>query len=319
MTINTSKVLVIYNTCGISGRDNTDFYINALSTIFQQQHIDFDVVVSSCLNTQSTIDRIKNTYGDKLSINWIKEILPINVTFNHSIIEQVKRNGKYNGYILIDSDIMLKHTNDIYNLFNVLKSGQNGIVSSRTNTDTGLEWWFDTNTYQDLIKDGNFIVPLGKAINSHFQIYSSELFDYYGKILSDIFAAYCSESVMTFVCAAIKQHWVLSKDVLVYHHHNMDGSSSGFDPEGWRNSGHEHFEHPFRINSIMERVASDEAKRLGLGYEEWLEIVVHDPDQYDNDGFCKNEELKDYIKHNLYLTKHELDYEGITHEFIKQD
>lgn len=311
-----TKALIIYNTCGISGKDNTDFYLNAIGTILQQEFIDFDIVVSSCLNTQFTIDKIYETYKDKLSINWTKEVLPINTTFNHSILEQVKRKGKYDGYFLMDSDILLQKTSDVYNLFSILKSGPNGMVSARTNTDTGLSWWFNTDTYQDLIKNGNFTVPLGKAINSHFQVYSSEFFDFYGKILCDIFAGYCSESVMTFVCSAIKQNWILSKDVLVYHHHCMDGSSSGFDPEEWRKTRN-HYDHPFRINSIMDRVASDEAKKLGLGYEEWLKIVVHDPAQYDENGFCINDELKNYIKDNLYLKNNELNYEDIEHEFIE--
>ena len=318
-TASTKKILAVYNTCGISGKDNTDFYLQALDAIFQQDFIDFDVVMSSCLNTESTINRIREGFGSKININWTKDILPVNVTFNHSIVEQVKRFGEYDSYLFIDSDVIFQRTDDFLKLFNILKSGPHGVVSARTNTDMGLEWWFNTNTDKKLLEEGDFVLPLGKAINSHCQIYSNEIFNTYGRILSDIFAAYCSESVMPFICAAIKKNWVLAKDVLVFHKHYMDESSSGFDPEGWRGSGNKHYDHPFKINSIMERVGSQTARRLGLGYEECDKIVMHDESQYDGNGFCINEELKNYIKENLYLKKDELDYDKINHDFFVKE
>jgi hypothetical protein len=66
--------------------------------------------------------------------------------------------------------------------------------------------------------------------------------------------------------------------------------------------------HPLFGESLIEKFTNETALRLGLGYEECQNIVNHDPSQWDENFHCRNEELKQYIKENLYLTTGEFDY-----------
>jgi hypothetical protein len=42
----------------------------------------------------------------------------------------------------------------------------------------------------------------------------------------------------------------------------------------------------------------------------------HDSSQYDENYHSTNEDLKEFLKNNLFLKKEELDYEEIEHEFF---
>ena len=54
------KYLIVYNICGISGKDNTDYYIEAIKTITEQTYKDYNLIVSSCLNTKEQINKVKS-------------------------------------------------------------------------------------------------------------------------------------------------------------------------------------------------------------------------------------------------------------------
>ena len=43
---------------------------------------------------------------------------------------------------------------------------------------------------------------------------------------------------------------------------------------------------------------------------------MHDKNQFDENYHCINENLKDFIKENLFLKKEELDYEQINSEWV---
>ena len=94
----------------------------------------------------------------------------------------------------------------------------------------------------------------------------------------------------------------------------MDGPSCGTDPEAHKlrkefevTGG---YDHAFAMPSLLHIFTNEKARKLGLGYEECQEIVVHDPSQF-KDNLCINEELKFYIKDNLYLSKDKFDYDSI--------
>ena len=96
-------ILVVYNTCGISGRENSASYIKNIKSILSQEFDSFDLVVSCCMVNILTKTMLLNEFEGDVKFNFINEVHPVNVTFNHSVIETIKRYGEYNAYMYIDS------------------------------------------------------------------------------------------------------------------------------------------------------------------------------------------------------------------------
>jgi hypothetical protein len=295
---------IIYNTCGIKG-EHPEQYAEAIDRILNQEFNDFKLIVSSCLNTTQCGDYLKSRFGDRILINKIQEKLPVNVTFNHSCLLARDTYGEFEGYLYVDSGIFLKTPKDIGNLYTLFKSGDYGMVAAQVDSDGGYLDWFglgkdnhDSSSNHLLFKDGDFIIPIGKTVNLHFQIFSKSIMDFYGYLFPDIYAGHCSESVFSFVCAAISNKFVLSKDVIVSHIQGMDGQSSGFDPHIWQRNGKPSYDHPFLVDSVVDIAKS--GYKFGFGYEEIRHIVDHDPDKFDG-YLAKDPNLKEFIRNTQYI------------------
>jgi len=135
---------------------------------------------------------------------------------------------------------------------------------------------------------------------------------YDNRVWPDIFASYSSETVFSFLVAAIQKRWAVVTTPRVTHIVEMDGRSAGFKnelaPISW--------DHMYKIpHSILDICAAGQP--YGLGYQECDQIAMHDPTQFDEKGYCINSDLEDFIKENLFLSKDYLDYDKIYHEFIK--
>lgn len=316
------KLLVVFNTCGIA-RENYQQYIFGINSIVNQEFDSFRVVMSSCLNSKNLREGVRNFFGDKISYNFIDDKLPVNVTFNHSCLKAREEFGDFDGYLYIDSGITLTKSDNLSKLYELFKSGPNAMVAAQTSTDAGYLQWFgigshhhDTSQNHLLFQNGDFQIPVGKTVNLHVQIFSKDLLDAYNYLVPDIYAGYCTESVFSFLCAAIKQRFMLSKDVIVDHIHGMDGGSSGFDPIEWVKTGRPTQDHPFLVDSVY-RIAKD-GHQYGFGYEECANLVNHNPDLYDENGFCKNEHLAKWIRDNQFVGNIGLlDYSTINHTWIR--
>lgn len=318
------KILVVYNTCGISGKENSKDYIHSINSILSQKFDSFDLIISSCLNTQETIDLIAKEFSGKISINYIKEKHPVNVTFNHSINTAVAFFGEYEGYLYVDSGTSFPNSNLLSDLYSYLSTGKYGMITPQPENDTEYFYGLGVGRFDKddeyarsvLFQNGNYIIPPGKAMGTHTNLISSSLRQYYGNTYPDIFASHCTESTFSFLSAALKKNWILLKDHILPHKISLDGQSSGFSPVEWVMSGKATYDHPYKIKSVIERIVTQEAYDCGFGYEECRKLFLHNPLQYDENYHCKNDQLKDFIKRKLFLTKEELDYEKIKHEFL---
>ena len=112
----------------------------------------------------------------------------------------------------------------------------------------------------------------------------------------------------------MKLKWCISKDHCITHHANTDVPSAGFRPE-IREGPPWDYPIPHFGDSLIHVFKNQKAISLGLGYEECENIVNHDPSQYDNNGFCINDELKYYLRDNVYLNKKQLDFDTIEGEY----
>lgn len=308
--------ITIFNTCGISGRDNLDTYIENIQSLLSE-NIEQRVVVSSCLNTPESRMRLENHFGNKIGYNYFDDRYTVNVTFNKTA--KVCRNhfgaDNIQGYFYIDSGVCITEKDTMVALTEELSDSRVGMVSTNSTTDNGYKPWFGRELTE------RELVPPGKALHPHCHIFSPKILEFYGGLWPDIFGSYCTESTMSFLVAAIKLWWVARPDLMVGHVSSMDGASSGFTHEhpavfASQHFGHGIWNHTIGKKSMRQIIADPEGYSNGFGYEEIQKILMHKPECFDENYFCKNEKLKEFLKNNIFLSKDELDYDAIRCRFV---
>ena len=308
------RYLTVFNTCGISGLENSDHYIGAIQSILDQEHEGNEVLISSCLNSQETRDKLVNHFKDKVHYHFIDEKLTVNITFNLSVINATKILGEFDGYIYVDSGVTFgDSTNIISEIKKRHKTEKFSMISIQTDTDTGYKNWFDRGDDEHFKED--FVVPVGKCCNLHVQLFTKELLEEYGNIIHDIFAAWSTESTFSFMNAAIKKQWVVIGGNIVKHLVSMDGASSGFPSHSHGDS----WDNLLCGKRMSEIINKPEAKSSGFGYEEWRGVLEHDPSRFDESMHSVDGELRNFIKENLFLNEGEFDYNKVGSQFLTKE
>ena len=298
------KILGVFNTCGIGGKDDADIYIRHFGSLLESTDTArHHFVISDCLCSEQTRKALREFVLD-MGFNTVEinDKVPVNVSFNHTVNAMVELDGEYDGYLYVDSGISFPDPDCFTKLVERFQTGKYGMVSATPNTDTGFQNWLGT---EDLPED--FIVPIGRACNLHCQIFHNDIRRAYGNVLPDIFASFCTESTFSFLNAAINKKWVICKDAKCDHKVSMDGPSSGFYPNNvipWF--------HMFKSRRPMQEVIADPlAYEVGFGYEEVRSVLNHDRAKFDENGFALDSRLKDFLRDNLYLSKDVFDYDSI--------
>jgi hypothetical protein len=308
---------LIYNTCGLSGKETSRWYIQCIETILGQKGVPFRVCLSSCLNSDETVDRLVKHFGQRISYNLIRDKIPVNTSMNHSVLKMVEYFGPANSYGYIDSGAFFLNENSLKRLVDVHDSGPYGMVASNAQSDNGY-WLLDNEVY----RVSPYIIPIERACHPHIQLHSNRMFNYFGKVWPDIFASFCSESIFTVLCRSIGTHWVTCSDVMVGHDRSVDGPSSGFlceQSEVLRKQadGKGVWSHTFRTKRTMKEIVFDPAYVQAGGLFECCQgILMPDLTKYDENGFAKDPTLKEYLRDNFFLKKDEFDYDQVAGEFI---
>tara|TARA_B100000214_G_scaffold287603_1_gene217180 strand:- start:263 stop:1255 length:993 start_codon:yes stop_codon:yes gene_type:complete len=327
------SLLIVYNACGASGRENSAFYIRNIRTILAQELSDKKVVFSGCMIHKQTFEEVYREFGDTISYYLTNERLAVNQSFNHAVTRAVREFGKFDGYMYVASDV--RFTDDpqsLSRLHDRILQPDMGIVSPEIDRDNGYFWWFDFEEDQNLFdvygRDKDFVVPLGTTANLHTAIFSREIYEAYGRVLPDVFVSYCTESTFSFLAAAVRQKFVIANDVKYTHgegtgvHQGLDGQTLAFGA-AWDRV------YP-GSRTIKEIVEDPEAKACGFGHEEWVPrfihkmdvpddktYLIHDPEQFDENSFSKDDRLKKFLAKNIFLGTDVLDYDKINSRFIK--
>lgn len=311
------KLLVVYNTCGIQ-RDNTDWYIECINSLLEQDFDDYRVVLSSCLNSPECFKKVYDTFGNKISYCYHAEPHTVNITFNKTVQECVSHFGEFEGYLYVDSGVIFSRKDVLQKAYDLYMSGPYAFTSVQVDTDTGFDQIGFENDPSDAIqvKEEDFIVPVGAACNLHSQIFSNQAYKAFdNRLMPDVFKAYCTESTFSFLCAALQKKWVILKDIVVRHEKGVDGASvsvphwSPVHKNPWNNL--------FADRNALDFIKDPEAIAAGLGYEECNRIMIHDPSKYDKNGYSNQpDKLIKMINKYFFLTKEELNYENIKCRFI---
>lgn len=305
-----NKYLIIYNICEI-GTKNCDWYTKCIDNLLKINYKRYHIVVSGCRVSTETKQELYNRYKDKVSFIYTENFLAVNVTFNLAVRYCVKKFGSFTGYLYFDSGVDIENN---YGLLNEIEErvlqDKYSMITIQTDTDTGHGNW----NLPQYIKNSDFIMPVGKCCNLHVSYFSDELrVAFNNKIIPDIFNAYCTESVFSFLNACIQKQWVIVKDLILTHIKEQDGATMSYDhigPRGvpWNNL--------YAMADMREIINDPKAREVGLGYEERTGVLRHDPQLYTAEGHCKNNKLKDYIKDKLFLSPDQLDYDHILNTFI---
>lgn len=309
-----NKLLVVYNTCGFSGREHVDWYIDCINNLLEQDFQDFKLVVSSCGNRMPVIKKLISTFKNRVSYNFINDRITVNQSFNHTVKKCVEEFGEFEGYLYIDSGINVRDNKKVLSeAYELFKSDNYGMLTIQASNDNGFKQWIGVDEY---VTGENFIIPVGRACNLHTQIFSNEVFKAFdNKIIPDIFVAYCTESIFSFLAAAVKQKWVIMKDMVLEHLKSIDGATCGFDHTGPKGDNKNNL---FANLDIYEICKDPEAWESGFGYEEMQGVMHHDPEKYNEKGEVKDpNRLKEFIRTRMFLTKEQFDYGKVVHKFIK--
>ena len=160
------KIQISYNVCGL-GKDNTDYYIKAIESILNQNFDSFHVVLSSCLNTRTQRNKLRNHFKDKISYCFIDELVPVPISHNISVLQYIKYFEEARFYCYVDSGIDFKEDKLILQkLYNLANNGPYGLISARANSDMG-QGTVLPKEFDEIILKNDYIIPLGTATNAH--------------------------------------------------------------------------------------------------------------------------------------------------------
>jgi len=329
-----NKLLVIYNTCGMNldAPYIIDYYINSIEGLLEQDFEDYKIVLSMYKNSLKCKKVLAQRFGNKISYVFYDEgLLTVNQTFNKTIQLCVEKFGKFEGYFYVNSGMTFgpcrttthpvhgsayydRDPNILKKLYETFKSGPYSMATVLVDWDAGFSqigFKYDSGPPAQ-IQGEDFIIPVGKAVNAHIQIYSHEFYEAYGRrVVPDVFAAYCSESIHSFLNAAIKKKWVIMKDIILHHQGTLEGSSSASFPHRSLKYGNP-WNNLLHGRSALDFINDPEAIEAGLGYEECNQIMMHKEEAFDENGYAKYpEKLKEIIKKYFFLSKDEFDYDKI--------
>ena len=242
----------------------------------------------------------------------------VHITFNLAI-QYFKAMNNFTYFIFCSDDCMMINNKDLSTLLSVFQHSTDiGQVTALVNRDNAAKWY---PKYSGFEKDSLPVyVSLGEAVNIHLSIYSKFFMEKYDYKYIDVLTAWATESVGTFLHAAIGTRWAHCKSVQLKHPKNVKPIQKGY-------SGYNTYKNFRSIESIFEG-----GVQLGLGFECWMNLPeLHSTKEnrkkmlkwdkykfchmfnkkvYSKTGECKNKEkLYNYIKENLFLPKNIFDYD----------
>jgi len=305
------RATLIYNICGINGKDNNGSYCWSIDSILEQKknvNFELDIVVSSCLSKDRDLYELDQVYGNLIKIIEHKDKVPVNITFNNS----VRLSRESDVYIYVDSGVTFTNPHQLQKLFDMHFAEDCAISVLKTDTDSGFVGWFGS---EDIAKHQHYHIPLGKTCNLHCAMFDKSILEAYGRILPDVFAGQCTESTFSFIAASVCKNFVILKEEVCEHVISLDGASAGFLHEVHQQKVPP-FNHTVKFSkkTIMERLEehSENAIKYGLGFEENKNVFRHNPNAYYQ-GFPRNPKgLQEVINKVFYLQKDEFDYVKLT-------
>lgn len=317
-------LLIVYNTFG--GNDDATNYINGLDSIFW--HIEKNklynsvrVVVSSVLNQDNCLKKIKEKYKNKIHFIRYDYRWPVQVSFNKTVLTCINYfNENYEGYFYISSGVILPKIEDLF--IRIIKrnnTGDYGIIQLQVDQDSGFgmlrDRYREWEPNQHLNRDNDFLITVGDYCNFHLGVFNRRMKEFYGVPMLDVYGICGMESGITYTSYALRLRNIILNDSLCEHTPLSDRNlpQGVFDENKTKpvpcglNWG--------RTNEIF--LNDKEGIDAGLGnypgpYGEGPKVVLpHKKEKYDENYLSIDERLKFSVKRCYYTNKSELDYDVI--------
>ena len=184
-----NRVLSVFNTCGISGRENVQHYVESIKGIVDQKFEGHQVALSSCRNSPQAIQYLREKLGDSITYNLIDDVVPVNVSFNHTVRKNVEHFGEFESYLYIDSGMTFFYDsildqNVVSKLYSLHKEKNCAMTSGRVDRDSGIERWLGVDHPDEMTKenrdrykklDSHIKIPIGKTVNLHIQLFDNSI------------------------------------------------------------------------------------------------------------------------------------------------
>jgi hypothetical protein len=253
-----------------------------------------------------------------LSYNYIDSNYPLGITFNDTIRQCVNHFGEFEGYLYLDSGINFWDPSQRYDalkiFYETFKSYDDPVLAAMPSNDDGGSWW--NITYSPGM---DYQFKIGQCTNLHCQIFPNKWLTFYGRILPDIFASNCSESVFSHMAAAIHKKYMMTQKISVLHLTNFDGASFGsrqIDVD--RTPMSTMFQTPGLLYKTKKTIDDIYQKgyELGFGCEEYQQWWRSDKSKFDENQFAKDPNLVEFIGRELFLNSLEFNYPDIQRTFI---
>lgn len=299
--------LIVYNTCGIRS-DNTAHYIRCLESIVNNKNTyKTKIVMSSCLNSKSCRDSVKSRFGEDVEIVEVDKPYTVNITFNNCCKKMINKYGPFKGYLYLDSGVdFIGNESALQTAFDSFINNQYGILSFQVDNDHGL---FNAKA-EFPVTGRNHLVPLGGSVNGHADIFCHSIYERFNNLWPDVFAAYCTESTFSFLCAANFKRWAVLCDVILNHNKSVDGASISVPHVSRKNNTP--WNNLLFGRDAMEFINDPLCIAAGLGYEECNRIMMHNPEVYDQLSMpLHGGNLAECIRKYFYLSEKELNYDTI--------
>lgn len=214
---------------------------------------------------------------------------PVYVTFN-ATIKYFNLHKSYDFYVYCAEDCIMTQESDLRILIDEF-TDDIGLVSALVDNDNSLFYPHYNNFNQSTI------VKLGESVNMHQFVFSKYFMQMYDFKYVDLLSAYATESLLTFLLAAISKKWLHCGKVLL--NHNRSGNQKGF-------IGHQSL-CPTGFESIFRN-----GQKVGLGFECCQNWYPYDASLYDSNEECLyRESLYSYIKDNLFVKSDVVNYDNI--------
>lgn len=319
-------LLIVYNTYGI--REDFDIYSRDIDSILyhinlHNLHDNVRFVISAVLKPNSIIEKIKNHYGNKITIFRYDTNLPVQVTANKTILSAITYfQEDYEGYLYTSADVVF---NKIENLFP-------RIISNLYESDYGI-----MHLYVDKDNEGDFYecpkndvqLFLGRRCNLNVAVIHKDIKNFYGRPLSDVHGKSSTEMTYGYICSAIRRKYVLLGDSECIHKPSTDSLPPKTNSKGELVESYQPKDNILLWGLTFEDIANDkEGLESGLGYfggtgpekpfkvyydTQWIQ---HDVNKYDENNLSIDERLKFSVKRNFFVSENRFDYNKIEYDII---
>lgn len=329
-------LLIVYNCFG-GDQNEYEIYKEELDNIFWNIETNnlsdkIRVVVSSVLNHSNTDTKLKEIYGDKISIITYKTIRPsVQVSFNKTVLASIENfQEEYKAYFYISSGVELPRQQELFpRILRKLENNDYGIIQLQVD---GIDGGFGSlrQRYKDWLEiekddiENDFIIAIGDYCNFHIAIINKELKDFYGVPLLDVYGTGGMEGGVGYTSVALRKKHLILNSSMCSHRQPKSNSATKNDEIDWG-------DFPAIKDWLLWGRTNDvflndvEGIDAGLGnYPEWFAVndypfvvLPHKKDKYDENYLATDERLRHSVKRCYFTNKDELDYNNINYVLYK--